>query len=406
MKSASSTVSAPSRMRTVERRIYCYAFVARLYFYIPVLVLHMETVLGNVGVAQPSSLSLSLIAMASLGTLLAEYPSGVLADWLGHSRTLLLAGVLQVAGLACFLLPPSLWSLTLAQVTIGVATAFRSGADTALLHAHLEAEGQTARYGAALSRLRFFNTLAIASSGMVGGLLYQYSPNLVFVLSAVSAGVGSLAVFGLGAPLLSGRRSYRQVLAQSLGAMRSSRKVQVLILLGGLGNPFFVFAFWVTQRYMNDAGISPMATGVACAAISYLQAATMPLSAWFAKAPGRLRRGTYLIAGALPLSFLIVALCWEHARMSGAAVLIVVAGSHVLYKNIINVRLQALAPAHVRASILSFESWIGALGYLVVFPTAGVLFADLGLAGAFAVLSLLISLTLWPPLLWGHRLHA
>lgn len=391
------------RGRWAEQRIYAYAFIARLYFYIPVLMLHLERELGTIGVAQPRALSLTLIAVATLGVLVAEYPSGLFADWFGHGRTLLVAGALQVSGVLLFLLPPAGWSLFAAQLLIGVATAFRSGADTALLHAQLEAQGESHRYGAALSRLRFCNTLAIASAGMVGGWLYESAPALVFVLSAAAAGLGSCAVFGLGTRPSLQARSYRQVLAQSLSAMRGCRSIQLLIVLGGLGNPFFVFTFWVTQHYLIDAGVSPGATGLAVAAISYLQAATMPLSAWVSKDAQRLKMGTRVIALALPLCFLVVAFCAEYSRLSGAVVLVSVAGSHVLYKNLINVRLQAVSPAHVRASIVSFESWVGAVGYLLVFPASGFLLAGLGLSWAFVVLALVISLTLWPPLVWGLR---
>lgn len=392
------------RSRSIELRIYVHAFVARLYFYLPVLLLHMEHALAAAGSPRPKVLSLSLISLTSLGVMLAEYPSGLFADWLGHGRTLLLAGGLQVAGVGLFLVPPSLLTLALAQLMVGFATAFRSGADTALLYRYLAACGRQKHYGAALARLRFFNTLAIAIAGTLGGVIYAHSPNWVFALSALAAGVGSLSLIGLDAESpVTPRRSYGQVFRESVAAMRTLRAVQALVLVGGLSNPFFVLAYWMTQRYLTEAGLSTDEIGFGFAAISYLQAATMPLSAWFSWGHGRARVATHCLILLLPAAFLVVAFCWSHVRLVGGLVLIWMAGMHVLHRNLINMRLQALTPTAVLASVVSFETWIGALGYVLIFPCAGWLFEAHGLAGGFTVLSIATALALWPLYFWAMR---
>lgn len=403
---SSSAVSGRCRQRSraVELRIYAHAFIARLYFYMPVLLLHMEQALGDADVSRPKAVALSLISLTSLGVMLAEYPSGLFADWLGHGRTLLLAGALQVVGVGLFLAPPSLVTLAVAQLVVGVATAFRSGADTALLYGYLEGCGCTSQYGGALARLRFFNTLAIGVAGTFGGILFAYAPRWVFILSAVSAAVGTLSLLGLDAVVAERpTRSYGQVFRESFAAMRGSSAVQALVLLGGLSNPFFVLAYWMTQRYLSDAGVSALQVGFVVAAISYLQAATMPFSAWFSRHQRRARTVTACIVVLLPLFLLSVALAWGPARLLGGALLVLVAAVHVLHRNLINLRIQAFTPTPVRASVLSFETWIGALGYVLIFPLAGWLFEARGLSGGFVVLSIATALALWPLLVWSWR---
>lgn len=385
-----------ARARRAELRIYVHALVSRFYFYLPVLVHHMEGELTRAGASQPGALSLSLIGVISIGMIIAEYPSGVMADWLGCARTLLVAGGLQLIGVLFFLVPGSLAALLGAQVFIGVATAFRSGSDTALLHAQLERMGEGARYGGGLARLRFFNTLAIGLAGMMGGVLYSYWPPAVFIASVAMGLIGMLCLLGLEEVRGVDKRSYRQVLTESLSEMRRNRRVQALMLLGGLGNPFFVFAYWVTQRYLIDADFTLLGMGVTVASISLLQAATMPLSAWISRHERRLTLGLIVVVVMLPVTFAAVAEAWGRATELGALLLVAVAGCHVLFRNIVNVRLQRLVPSDVRASVVSFEAWIGALGYLALFPFGGFLIATRGISGAFWVLSLLMAASLWP----------
>lgn len=402
MSEGSEASLSAQAARAAEWRIYAHAFVARLYFYIPILVRHMELSLTEAGAPHPQALSLSMISLVSVGMIVAEYPSGLLADAIGRRRTLLMSGGLQAAGTLLFAASSSVLAMVLAQVLIGVATAFRSGADTALLHGHLDRIGESHRYSSALSRLRFFNTLAIAVAGSVGGFMYAYSPTLVFVLSAAAAVVGTFSLIGLPERREHHTRDYGQVLRQSLSAMRQSPATQACILLGALGNPYFVFAYWVTQRYLIDAGFSLGGVGLSVAMISYLQAASTPLAAYFAATTRRLLLSLQVIALLLPVSFLAVSEAWDGARGAGAMVLVGMAGCHVLYRSLVNVRLQGLVPAPVRASVVSFESWLGAVGYLVVFPLGGYLFARFGLGGGFLRLSILMAVTLWP-LLWFTR---
>lgn len=387
---------AATGVRSTLWRLYAHALVARFYFYIPVLVHHTQTELTHAGAPSPAALSVTLIGVISIGVIAAEYPSGLLADWLGCKHVLLLSAVFQVAGVLLYLIPASISAMVGAQILIGVATAFRSGADTTLLHAHMERHGQSARYGGGLARLRFFNTFGIGLAGLAGGPLYAWQPRSVFVAAAVSSLLGALLIVSIDEARPATRRSYRQVLTQSLDAMRDSRQVRALIWLGSAGNPFFVFAFWVTQRYLIDAEFSFLGMGLTVASISFLQAFTMPLSAWVSRGERRLRHGLTIGVVLLPCAFAAVAELWSRQQAIGALTLVLLCGSHVLFRNMVNVRLQRLVPPEVRASVVSFEAFIGAIGYLVLFAVGGYLLASEGLPGTFWTCAALLAATTWP----------
>ncbi len=387
-------------VRATELRIYAHAFVARLFFYVPVLLHHVESKLGEAGVSKPRALSLSIIALVSMGNLVAEYPSGLLADWLGRKRSMVFSGVLQAFALLLFFMPASVWSLCAAQLLIGAATAFRTGADTALLHAHLDELGEAHRYGRALARLRFFNVLAIAAAAFSGGSLYAWKPASVFWLSSLASLLGTAALIGLREPTLATReRSYMQVIRESLREVRHNGRAQALMLLGGVGNTYFVFSYWVTQSYLIDSGASLTAMGVTVGSISLLQALTMPLSAWLSERPRRVATLLGLVSFGLPLAFVAASLAWrlEH-KAAGGWVFVGIGACHVLFRNAVNVRLQAWVPGAVRASIVSLESLIGSIWYVVFFPLGGLLLSWGGVSRGFAAVAAVVAASVWP--LW------
>ncbi|HEX7481175.1 MAG TPA: MFS transporter [Polyangiales bacterium] len=388
-----------------ELRIYVHAFIARLFFYVPVLLHHMEQTLGEAGVRKPRALSLSIIALVSMGNLVAEYPSGLFADWVGRKRSMVFSGVLQALAILLFFLPSSVWSLCAAQLLIGAATAFRTGADTALLHAHLEDIGQAHRYGTALARLRFFNVLAIAAAAFSGGSLYAWKPASVFWLSSLMSVLGTVALLGLREPAVTVReRSIVAVLKESLAEARKNGHVQALMLLGGVGNTYFVFSYWVTQTYLIDSGASLASMGVTVGSISLLQAFTMPLSAWVSVTPGRVSGLLALVSFGLPLAFLAAALAWMLGQpLLGSWVFVLIGAGHVLFRNAVNLRLQGWVPDTVRASIVSLESLLGSIWYVVFFPLGGLLLSWGGVSRGFAAVAAVVALTLWPLWVLGLR---
>ena len=82
------------------------------------------------------------VGVASLLTLLAEFPSGVFADLFGRKRSFILSLLLQLAGYAILLMFRSALALAGAMVLYGLSRAFASGSIEAL--AIDEADGREA----------------------------------------------------------------------------------------------------------------------------------------------------------------------------------------------------------------------------------------------------------------------
>ncbi|MBE0601502.1 MAG: MFS transporter, partial [Firmicutes bacterium] len=121
------------------------------------------------------------VGLASLLTLVAEFPSGVFAGLFGRKRSFLLSVLLQLGAYALLLLLRSALSLAGAMVLYGLSRAFVSGSIEALVID--EAEGKAALVKVT-SRLNVLESAGLAAGSLLSGALAtlgtEYTPNILF----------------------------------------------------------------------------------------------------------------------------------------------------------------------------------------------------------------------------------
>jgi predicted MFS family arabinose efflux permease len=96
------------------------------------------------------------------GGVLAEVPSGVVADRLGRRLALVLGAVFNLAGCAVFAVAADLGAFVAGELCFSIGVSLMSGADSALLYDSLAAEGRQAEYVRAEGRLQASWLLATA----------------------------------------------------------------------------------------------------------------------------------------------------------------------------------------------------------------------------------------------------
>jgi len=110
----------------------------------------------------PPAIVAAVMATGNITLMLAEVPTGWVADRLGHRASLILGSALQVLAMLWCWLGEGVIGLTVACILVAVADAFRSGADQALIY----------RSCVALDRERDFQRLeARANAAELCGLL-------------------------------------------------------------------------------------------------------------------------------------------------------------------------------------------------------------------------------------------
>lgn len=154
-------------------------FTARFYYPVyALLFLDYGLTLGQFGV---------LNAVWAATIVLAEVPSGALADTIGRRALLILTGILMILEMGVLLIAPVGGSSNLLfflflinRVISGLAEAAASGADEALTFDSLKAAGLESRWGHVLERVQRDTSLAFFFAMMIGAAVYD--PRMVNAL--------------------------------------------------------------------------------------------------------------------------------------------------------------------------------------------------------------------------------
>src|SRR6476646_9124942 len=170
-------------------------------------------------------------AALHVGMLVAQVPTGALADALGRRRLLVAAGFFTAVGELGYVYAPGFGLICLAGAIHGVAFALRTGADEASLfdaRAHDDAHAQFPRM---LGGLWAVFQFAGAISFLLGGLIATaWSRPAAFWLTAVSALVASGIATRLPDDARGGARHGVQVARNGLRALARSPRLGVLTL--------------------------------------------------------------------------------------------------------------------------------------------------------------------------------
>ena len=126
--------------------------------------------------------------MISFGIgLLAEIPSGVLADRIGRKRLVIAGAVMGACGLAVQGLVNSYTLILLGQAVATAGWAFQSGAEDALFYDALNYDSQSNAWKKLVSKGNQIEVITTLITYVIGGLLYIVSPRLPFIACIITA---------------------------------------------------------------------------------------------------------------------------------------------------------------------------------------------------------------------------
>jgi len=114
-----------------------------------------------------------IIAVGDLANAVLEWPTGWLADRLGHRASLIAGSTVQVAGMLWCWLGEGVPSLVIASLLVAVGDAFRSGADQALLYRTCAALGKADAFQRIEARTHAVEQVALVGLVLAGGAIVQ-----------------------------------------------------------------------------------------------------------------------------------------------------------------------------------------------------------------------------------------
>lgn len=181
-----------------------------------------------------------------------ELPGGMFADRYGRRLGLAACALLNALGCFAYAWARGFWGFAACEFILALSTALLSGADSALLHDSLHAEGKGHEYPQAESRIRSAAFVAMAVALVLSDfwLVPLGGPALTYLATGVLALVGVGAAFALREPARQ-RTSQLRILGRSALHEVVSRPAVLTILL-------YTAGIYVLARAANSALFNPV----------------------------------------------------------------------------------------------------------------------------------------------------
>ena len=323
-------------------------------------------------------------AFFTVGQVLFEVPTGVVADAFGRRTSYLLGSATLIASTLLYLL---LWQVSgpflawaLVSMLLGLGFTFFSGATEAWLVDALRATNYQGTLEGAFAKGQIAEGIAMLTGTVAGGVIAQATNlGVPYILRALVLGLTFLVAFMLMHDVgftpekrASVLKKTRSILKSSLDHGLRNPPVRWLMLAAPFSAGVGLYAFYAMQPYLlelygrSDAyAIAGLAAAIVAGAqivggliVPYLRIA-------FQRRTSLLLVGSLMSAGTLALIGLMAGFWLALALLAIWA--IVFAASMPVRQAFIN----ALIPSEERATVLSFDNLLSSAGGAVVQPALG-----------------------------------
>lgn len=318
-------------------------------------------------------------AFYTLGMVVFEVPTGVVADTRGRRTSFLLgAATLTVATLIYVLMwqiEASFWGWALASAFIGLGYTFFSGAMEAWLVDALAATGYTGDTAVVFARGQGFEGAGILIGSVGGGFLAQATnlgaPYLLRAALLVVTGVCAfVAMRDLGFSPRRGEKvgtAVRSVLRASIDEGLRRRPVRWVMLTGPFTLGVGLYAFYAAQPYLlelyGDEGAFGIA-GIAAGAIAASQMAGALLVPVMLRRFGRRTHALMATTALAAVSLVVVGLTDEF--WVAVVFLLLWSFGFIAREPLHQAYINDLISSEQRATVLSFDSLLGSAGGAVL----------------------------------------
>lgn len=356
-------------------------------------------------------------AFFTVGMLLFEIPTGVVADTVGRRASYLLGTVtLAVTTVLYWLLwvwHSPFWAWAAVSVLLGLGFTFFSGAVDAWLVDALKATGYEGSLETVFGRAQIVGGIAMLSGSVLGGVIAQVTDlgvpflfrGAILLLMFI---VAALLMRDLGfepdrseSPL----RATRTVLRASVRYGLGDPPVRWLMLTGPFTAGVGMYVFYALQPYLLELWGDEEAYSVAGLAAALLSGAAILGGALAPRVRRLFRRRTSAILLATVSSVLVLIGLGLVREFWFAVVLVALWGiASAIDDPVHRAYLNDMIPSKQRATVLSFDSLMGSGGGAVFQPVLGRV-ADVGGYGASLIWSGAISALAVPLVLLSRAQH-
>ena len=303
-----------------------------------------------------SALEIStLLIIWSIAILLAEIPSGALADRYSRRNLLVIAQLIRASGYLLWLSFPTFYGFAAGLVLWGIGHAFKSGAFEALVYDELKAEGGEKRYAQIIGHgesLSLFFGLGSTLAATPVFIWFGYPGILWGSVAAVT--LSALVALSLpNRPLQKkvGMQSYTDLIREATRSITRTPSLLKLIVFGVFVGMLFRIFDEYTSLIIKESGISVEWIPIT-SAILFIPVILVGFIAYRFE---RLRGTTFVIA--LALAGVTLILSGLAGGLSGLAFFSLFLLLLKLTQIIFNSRIQHTIASGARATITSFNAF-------------------------------------------------
>lgn len=226
-------------------------FFADLWPLSALAIVYFEQITGSY------ALALCVFSLANIVQSLAEIPTGILSDKIGRKYTLSASALIFTGSFIAFAYAGNInsWELlVLGGFLWGIAEAFNSGTDDALIYETVEQLRKESKYDIVYSQSKTFAQLGLATGALIAAFVTYYYSLHALAWVSVFSGLGQLVVTLLLVEPEVKRQEEANTLAHFLAALkniRNNKKLQILALIQMLNSGTGYAAHRLEGVYFN-----------------------------------------------------------------------------------------------------------------------------------------------------------
>lgn len=355
---------------TIQKNIklyYFYSTFSELLILGPILVLFLTAK----GLTFTEIMLLQSIS--SISVFFFEVPTGAVADKVGRKYSVLIGAFLWAMGLLLYVVGSNFLVFALSEITFSLGSAFKSGADSALIYDSLKALGREKEYQGVEGKARSYALYAQAIGSVLSSFLYEKNVNLPLIVSIMFMMVTIVIALMFQEAEVDGKEgkygvNYYLQIKESGKYILSNDKLKALVFFSMIFFIFYRTGFWYYQPYMETVNIPVRYFGVLFFIFNITAAFISKRSSYIMEKtkPKTLTFMAFLMI----VSFLILG---SVRVWPGVFAILLQQVARGIYRPVTTKYLNKHIPSDKRATILSFQSLCTNLSVAAAFPLMGIL---------------------------------
>lgn len=188
--SSTSTTPLTEEQARLSRRFLVYRVLTNLWFWEGIWIYYYRLFITDqqIGLVDAAAFSVGLLA---------EIPSGAIADVIGRHRLVRLGHVLVACGILIQGLALEGWMLLFGLTLMMIGMAFASGSDEALFFQRLNFPSDSIHWKRLVAKSTQYGLLATVIAVAVGAWLYTFNPRLPALLTGVAFAIAAGSIWTL-----------------------------------------------------------------------------------------------------------------------------------------------------------------------------------------------------------------